>query len=676
MTCLFRKNCWKSIVCGALLCLLAPLAAEAKESSEENIALVARVAARIFEVAPSVEGWAWPPLVGIGDVEGKPGINAFATVRLLTPPQRPVLNWHGADLKVHWIDVPYSATPTGNGVEAGGQKAAQTGGQSARTQPIICVLQGLLDAISQLPAGKHEPYLAETFAHELGHILLRHVTTSQPGAPLVRFVGTRQQESDADVMGVKLALRADYPYDELINSMKMMRDIYPAGGKVEELARTHPSDTERLAVVDERQSELWSTLSEFETGVYFLTAENYPLAERCFTQVVKEMPRCYEAWADRGYARLMRYCDNLEPDDVKELGLNQIVVGGFYRRAGSIEPRGVNMELWFDAVGDLKEALRLKETLILPRANLALAYLVHPNGKQPDKAAELYEQVFAALKQGSPDEKIGPAEQAVLLVNAGVTQYAGGHPQAARRFFDEALAAYKQLKTAPTGPVQSAMLYSEASQMASSAQESDRKQAVERFTQYLRTTHPGVAWWNLAYERYKQLCTAEKLQARSPQELFRPATLRFRPVLNVDVGGGKEIALNEPVSAVTEEFGEGTKVPIIRRTNVHRRKYPERGLELVCSDRVLAIRLRDPKAPLTLKASGPGGSTAEVRVGMSFEDLEKRLGRDATAWDRRSGAFQSLNYHYFYGLGFGVLLDEDDKVTEIIVAQIPYEERA
>lgn len=40
-------------------------------------------------------------------------------------------------------------------------------------------------------------------------------------------------------------------------------------------------------------------------------------------------------------------------------------------------------------------------------------------------------------------------------------------------------------------------------------------------------------------------------------------------------------------------------------------------------------------------------------------------------WDNRYGTQQSVIDHYFYRLGFGVRVGEEDKITEIIVAQIP-----
>jgi hypothetical protein len=66
----------------------------------------------------------------------------------------------------------------------------------------------------------------------------------------------------------------------------------------------------------------------------------------------------------------------------------------------------------------------------------------------------------------------------------------------------------------------------------------------------------------------------------------------------------------------------------------------------------------------------PGGATAEVRPGMTLAELEKVLGGDAGKWDQRSGTSAQVVYRFYTRLGFGIRL-AGDKITEIIVAQIP-----
>jgi hypothetical protein len=74
-----------------------------------------------------------------------------------------------------------------------------------------------------------------------------------------------------------------------------------------------------------------------------------------------------------------------------------------------------------------------------------------------------------------------------------------------------------------------------------------------------------------------------------------------------------------------------------------------------------------------LRATGPGGGEPqEVRPGMTLAELEAILGADATQWDQRFGTNAQIVYRFYTRLGFGVRL-AGDKITEIIVAQIPIE---
>src|SRR4029077_19423063 len=98
-----------------------------------------------------------------------------------------------------------------------------------------------------------------------------------------------------------------------------------------------------------------------------------------------------EAWANLGYARLMRYCDSLDARDLRDFGVGPLVTGGFYNRPGWLEGRagrlrGVNEKLWKDAVTAFEKALGLNPDLVLARANLGMAYLVCPDGRDVKKA--------------------------------------------------------------------------------------------------------------------------------------------------------------------------------------------------------------------------------------------------------------------------------------------------
>ncbi|HMP06330.1 MAG TPA: hypothetical protein PJ982_08280, partial [Lacipirellulaceae bacterium] len=95
---------------------------------------------------------------------------------------------------------------------------------------------------------------------------------------------------------------------------------------------------------------------------------------------MQKHPECYEAWANRGYALLMMYCDQLDETSLRDRALGQLVVGGYYRRADSLGVRGPAHETWVAAVEALRKALSLQPELVVARANLAAAYLLAPEG--------------------------------------------------------------------------------------------------------------------------------------------------------------------------------------------------------------------------------------------------------------------------------------------------------
>lgn len=652
---------------------------------EDDKRMVSLVASRIFAEAEPVQGWAWPPLVAISD---KQDVNAFATITSIKAGNTPDVKDEG---NLTWIDVP--AAPTDSAGQLGA--AAATGSTSAAagvvkqgdepeehrveknkdgtiTQPIIVLYQGFLDKIVQ---GKPER-LAAVFGHETSHILLRHVDAAKPGAMLVANIITRQQEADADVLGMKLGLAADFPYKGLVAGILAMR----ADGNYnsfEGLNYDHPSWTDRVALIDSKQTDLWHSISAFENGVYFLSTEQYALAEICFEQVTKECPKCYEAWANLGYAQLMMYCDGMEVDDLRDYDVGQLVVGGFYRRPESLEQtRRINRDLWLAAVGSLRQALILNADLVLPKANLAVAYLMSPDGKEVGKAEELFTQVTEALKSGAVED-LEPLVRASLLVNAGVAEMESGDSESAETLFAEAQQLFAPADAAVDGSasIVSAIHYNRGRMYAAASDAAKRRSALDEIEAYLTSTSSAANWWPLAYEQYQKRCADSGVEPKPADALSLSANRLNRLVTGVTLPDGTTITLNaasgDTLSALDQSLGKAIEREIVKKSNIRRLTYSKAGVELLAANQIVAIRLMGPKAPpVVIRASGPGGAAAEVRPGMTLAELEGVLGGDAGKWDQRSGTSAQVVYRFYSRLGFGVRL-AGDKITEIIVAQIP-----
>ena len=300
-------------------------------------------------------------------------------------------------------------------------------GSELKVIPKVVVYSGLMNRVikGKEDAPGAEDRLAFILSHELGHVYLAHIVRRPPGeTAFIQQVFTRDQESQADLKGMQMALKAGFSFQRGQGAIHRMKELGLNYSSFEGLGVDHPSWNDRLMLMDKDQATLWKSMSAFQNGTFFLLFEQYTAAER-FLEVTKEFPQCYEAWNNLGYARLMQYCDDLNADDLRELDIGQVVVGGFFTRPQSLEPtvRSMEQRTWKGAVAALEQALKLKPDLVLAKANLGVAYLVAPQGKDVPKARQYLQE---AVEQMPPDKHIPPLARASTLINAGVAVLAVG----------------------------------------------------------------------------------------------------------------------------------------------------------------------------------------------------------------------------------------------------------
>jgi hypothetical protein len=327
-----------------------------------------------------------------------------------------------------------------------------------------------------------------------------------------------------------------------------------------------------------------------------------------------------------------------------------------------------------DAVGALRQALILNPDLVLAKANLAAAYLVAPDGKDVGQAEELFTQVTASLESGAVED-LEPLVHASLLVNAGVAELASGDATSAEALFAKAqdLFAGDDAPVDAGSSVATAIRYNRGRMYATAADAAQRQSAIAELEAYLAEASPASNWWPLAYEQYTKLCEDAGIEPKAADALRVAANTQYRLVTGIALPGGGTITLNDPLPQLERSLGKGREQKIVKNSNVRRLQYPKLGLDLLAANRVVAIRLRGPKAPpLVIRASGPGGEAHEIRPGMTVAELDALLGGDADKWDERYGATQQVIYRFYSRLGFGVRIG-GDKIVEIIVAQIPVE---
>lgn len=601
------------------LCLLNTCRLAFAQVGDRDHALAEQVFHQLLAVAPVPTGMSWPPELQIVD---KDEINAFATVR-----------------------------KDGQGID----------------HPVVVCYSGLIDrAVEGNP-----DRIAFVLGHELGHHVLGHTITTKGSTAFLQTTFSREQEIAADQKGMELALRAGYSYQGGLSVIRKFMDLGLNYSSFEGLGYDHPSWVDRVTLLDKDQAKLWRAMSSFDNGVYFLLVQNYPLAERAFRQVTKDFPGSYEAWANLGYSLLMQYADSLDTEDLRHFDVGQIVTGGFYRRPKSLESqvRGINEEVWWDAVGALRESIRLEPDLSLPKANLGIAYLLRPAGKDAGKAAQFLEE---ASELAGKDTSLDPVSRLAEQINLAVAYQSEGSTVQAMGALDRVDASLKQASPGSlpgSSLLSDALAYNHAFFLAQSSDNRNQHLAIEELESYLRHTGPALAWWPLAYQRYTELCKKSDIAPRSREELLTQTAPHFRPVAALAVNN-VQVALGDNLEQARIKLGEtSSSIPVIRGTNLRMLDYSNRGIKVLATDEVLAIFLAGSTAPvLNLREMGLGTKNTVLRIGMTNAELDRVMGD--SDYDFRQLVDPDLNYRFYPDIGIATL-SKNGKVTELVIVQIP-----
>jgi tetratricopeptide (TPR) repeat protein len=623
-----------SSVLAVALALLGggPQTAWAGSPSAKDRQFVAAVAKRLLAQMKPVEGFDWQPDVKVVDSDRMP-----------------------AGLKLNaWA----------NAYRAGG-----------KLKPYVRVTDLWLKKVVQ----GDPDILALTLAHELGHIYHRHVAVSNPGSTdFLRVAIQRKRESEADAFGARLMKKAGFSLIHGVLGLARIKGLTLHNAPLDALRSDHPAWDDRFGRVVQNP-RIWEALATFDNGVALLSAEQFFPAERCFQQVTKFDPYCYEAWVNLGHTRLMRYCDQLSTDDLKDMGIGQVLCGAFYRRAQSLEPgappftRGKDSRLWSAAVGALRQALKRKPDLALAKANLGLAYLVDPDGKEVAKALKLLRQAQAAVAQ---DKTLTDLDRAALQTNLSVALLAGGQRADGLKQLAAAQALLQKLNWWDMTLPSSAIRYNEALALAEAPNRQDRDRAVKLFEEYLRQSDSYSAWWPIAYEHYAALCKDLKEETLDRTALQKRFNTRLRMQTTLTLQGGLTVTLAEKTADVLKRLGKHTAEPLVGNS-LKRYRFAKYAIELLAGNRVIAIILRSKKSPaLTLRPLALGaGKAVRLRVGMSRKELLATLpGARAVVGRNLLKAGDDDLYSYYRQLGLAVRYDADypnGNVTELILVQTP-----
>ncbi len=516
--------------------------------------------------------------------------------------------------------------------------------------------------------------VAFVIAHELAHIVLRQVIARPKSVKteFVRATYSRAQEMGADSTGLRLAVAAGFSRSAILKGLRRFaEDPRLEYSLYESLQADHPPWKERIAALDSSRAPLWKSMCAFENGAVFLATEQYAAAEACFRSVTEEYPDCSEAWVDLGYALLMQYCDELEPADLRRLGIGHLMAGGFYRRAASLEGklRGMDRQKWTAAVAALEEALRLNGDLALAKGNLGIAWLVHPGGGEAAKAAEYFSE---ALALADSSRIVDPRARCALLVNAGVAALEGGNADRSQELLARAEGAISRITPEPRRRMrinpQPALLYNRALIQASSRTPEGNREAEQLFLEYLESSAPTSLWWEEAYDRYARLCREKGEAPRPKDELRAAAATLHRSTVSVRLRGGASLSLTEPLEDALALLGDAAPIPVAAGTNLVKLSFPAQGIDLLADDRILAIMLRSRRSPEAIVAeTGLGGGKQTLRVGMPAAEVDRIFQPEAP----ESVPLLSTEDTYLYYRSAGIALKiAAGAVEEIVIVQV------
>jgi hypothetical protein len=520
-----------------------------------------------------------------------------------------------------------------------------------------------------------EERLAFVVGHEFGHLVKDHFKETGDKPPPLEFAFKRGQEVEADLYGLQLALKAGYEFEGAIRGMTAMKKVCQDEklnySSFEGLGSDHPSWDDRLAKADKDKAHLWKVAAAFENGVTFLRTEEFPTAILCFEKVVQTFPQSHEAWANLGYARLMRYLDQWDAKDLKAQGVGQVVIGAFYTRATSIKVRAKDDKLWGEAVAALRKSDELKPGQTVVLKTLGDAYLYAPTGKDVEKSSKYFAQAAAAAKS---DAGIPDRARVALLIDQGTNSLAVGDPDKAAAQYEEgekmALALAAAKKDAPK--LDTLLLYNRSLILAARPDSADKLKAYEMMEKYLRTTSLRSLWWGVAYDKYAELCKAVGKEPKAKEAFRKDRPDRVRPVTGVRLkvkGRDATVTLGDDIEDVEKALGQGRASTAMPGQSILRIQYPDEGLELLAGDQVLAVTLTGPNAPaVPLYGQGVGTQKlGELKVGMAASDVEELLG---DMYDPMEVSSAGVYYNFYREQGVAVRVQKG-KVVAVVVVKVP-----
>jgi tetratricopeptide (TPR) repeat protein len=472
--------------------------------------------------------------------------------------------------------------------------------------PYIKITHGYLATF-----GTNPDALALILGRELAPLVLGHVVPKGEPAYKRKDSEPTKLEADADLFAVQLILKSGYSLKKAMNAINSESMKLP-----EKLGKTWIDRLARMGKIREEVKELWRFMPAFQTGLHFLALEDHPNAILLFDAATREFPASPDAWSLLGCSRLRCYFDQWAKSD----GLSRS--GYLLGLSHAVHPSNrltiLDRRMWFDAVGSLREANRLKPKRVEVLANLGLAYMSHPDELDLDEAEKYLTAALEALKEQPPPDILTETE---LLVNLSVLRLAAKKPVAAQTLLDEARVLAAQLPLEARIAVIRAITFNRAN-----AFERDGKleEAAKQFVRFLEITPRYDPWWPAGYQHYLEVCQSLKIAPKTKENLQQIVPQKLPEVV---LPTGKVTVGNE-IDDVLTRFGKAKRVtPVCPGSNLKWYRIDAQGIEVLAveNDRVLAVLVVVPKGPVVKIPTQDGKPVIELRVGVSRRTVETML---------------------------------------------------
>ena len=544
-------------------------------------------------------------------------------------------------------------------------------------QPIVTIHYGLSEIAEAVP-----DRIAYIIAHELIHITKGHCSKLVSSSDNV--LGTmysREHEKEADIEGLKLAMKAGFSYQKSINTFKILRTKLGDYSPIEAQLTDHPSWSERLSYVDLEQKNLWQSMSTFQNGVSFILTQNFEAANACFEKVIKEFLSCYEAYANLGYAHLMQYVDLFDLDDIKYFGTGHIVVSGFYRRPESLESavRGIDEELWWKSVGYMKRALDLSPApLALVQSHLGIAYFLDPR-QQSFGQSEKY--LTLALENIEKDTSLDLNIKACVYLNAGAIDIATKKYENALAKLENAnnyqkkfekTASRKLLGNTYTGTIgynrqiENALLLNKILTEYNLHDQILEKNSLQQLLRYLRKTEPSSVWWQLAYDMYQ---TAVKNNGNTPltrEQILTNIYSSGNPVQSIQVEGFP-IYLSQKIKDIKTKFNDIRTIPVVEDRKIFEYQFIDNSLSVIGGEEVIGIVIK--KENKHIRWGSNNALVNSIQIGSPFNDFQEKYDGISLSYMRIPGE-NPKEYYFVNDLGIGLNVIHS-LISEILIVQKP-----